>query len=378
MARKMIRTTFMSMLVVVFLLSMVTTSYAASYAPPAGPVINYFETDSANVNVGDTVVLSWDVDNATSIEIIGLEKLPEDKLPLEGTMEVWPMDSTTYVLNAYGANGSMKSVSVDVNVGVSGDVEIKSFTAEKTELEPNESTTLSWKLLNAKSFEIIGLEKLPESVKQPEKEIPVTEGSLEIWPFASTAYVLQVTGFKGEIVSKTIMVTVLEDKVSIDSVKINPDEIELGQKATISWETTNAEKVSIDGVSNNLPADGTVQVKPDKSGTINYKVVAIGKNGDKATKSVNLVVKQTQKEVKIISFDADKMEVSRGTLVKFTWATENADGCMLVTSDGLKLTNRPANGLIRITPNKTRDYTLIAYSGDQQNTVEKTITIKVK
>lgn len=369
MARKVIKSTFMGLLVLSMVLGMALSASAASYAPPAAPVINYFTSSAASVEMGDTVTLSWDVQNAESIEIIGIEKLPEE-LPMKGTLEAWPLASTTYVLNAYGANGTMTSATVDVNVGAQGAVEIVEFKASATQVESGTPVTLSWKLLNAKSIEIIGLEKLPE------KEIPVTEGSLEAWPMATTTYVLQAVGFKGEIVSKSLTVTIVDKPVSIDSLTINPAEITLGEAATISWKASNAVKVNISGITGDLSAEGSAQVKPTEAGTKTYTVTAVGQNGDVATKSVNLVVKQ-KIVPKIIKFEATKTEVSRGTLVKLSWETENADGCMIVTSDGLRLLNRPANGSISLTPNVTRTYTLIAYDG-QQNTVEKDITIVVK
>ena len=64
----------MSLLVLIMVLSMALSATAASYAPPAAPVINYFTTSAASVEMGDTVTLSWDVQNAESIEIIGIEK----------------------------------------------------------------------------------------------------------------------------------------------------------------------------------------------------------------------------------------------------------------------------------------------------------------
>jgi len=363
----------MGMLVIVMVLGMAFSVSAASYAPPATPVINSFTASSTSITQGDTVLLKWDVDNAESIEILGIEKLPEgvEELPLKGEMDVWPFASTTFVLNAYGANGTMKSATIDVNVDAQGEVEILEFVSSAYQVEPMTTVNLSWKVLNAKSVEIIGLSKLPE------KELPAIEGSLEVWPEETTTYILQATGYKGEIISKSLTVSVVSNPVGIESLDIEPSEIFVGEKATISWKTLNAEKVSISGVDGDLPGEGSVEVAPTEPGTVTYTLKATGANGDVAQKSVNLVVKKVEKEIKILKFEADKTEVSRGTLVKFSWETENADGCMIVTSDGLRLMNRPANGGIAITPNKTRDYTLVAYDG-QQNTVEKTITVVVK
>ena len=100
MARKMIKRGMICILVIVMVLSTVSIATAATYAPAAAPVINSFTASSTSVAAGDTVILKWDVSGAQSIEILGLEKTPEG-LPLKGEMEVWPLATTTYVLNAY-------------------------------------------------------------------------------------------------------------------------------------------------------------------------------------------------------------------------------------------------------------------------------------
>jgi hypothetical protein len=347
-----------------------TSVLADDYIPPTTPVINSFTASETDVTSGETISLSWDVSNAKSIEILGLEK-QEESLPLVGQLDdVWPTTSTTYILNAFGENGSMISKTIDVNVDVSGSVEILSFTSSSQQLQLGETAMLHWKVLNAKSVKIYGLEKFPEG-----KDIPIVEGDLEVFPLATTTYVLQALGFNGEIVSKVVTVSVFNDPVSIESLTINPDEIKLGETAKISWTTKNAVKVNISGISKDLPANGSIEVKPTSSGTIIYTVKATGALGDKYTKTISLKV--TDSGPKITNFSATSYSVSRGELVTISWNTENAIGCTLITSDGATLRNRPPNGKISLTPNSTKSYTLIAHDADG-NTAEKTITIKVR
>jgi hypothetical protein len=360
----------MGILVIAILLSTVSTAFASDYVAPPTPVINSFTASATNVVLGDTVTLKWNVSNAVKVEILGLEKLPEEDIPLIGEIESWPMASTTYVLNAYGANGTMISATVDVNVDTTGPLSIVSFTASATQIQSGDTVKLKWQVKNAKSIEIIGLEKLPE------KELPILEGELDVWPLATTTYILQAVGFQGEIASKAVTVLVVDNPVSIESASISPSEITLGQTATISWKAINASKVNISGVTGDLPATGSVVVKPTAAGTVKYEISATGSLGDVAKTTVSLVVKEVP-SVKILTYKASAYEVSRGTLVKLSWTTENATGCMILTSDGLKLLNRPANGSISITPNVTRTYTLVAYDADG-NTDEQTIEIIVK
>jgi len=366
----MIKRGMICILVIVMVLSTVSIATAATYAPAAAPVINSFTASSTSVAAGDTVILKWDVSGAQSIEILGLEKTPEG-LPLKGEMEVWPLATTTYVLNAYGQGGTMTTKTITVNVGTAqGPVKIEYFTATPTKVQPGETSTLKFKITNVKSYEIVGLEKLPECYPS----VPTVEESVEVWPLATTSYVLMAYGFKGESASAVVTVTVESaKKVAINSFTVSPSQIQQGASATLSWNVSNASNIKIEGVKDNLAASGTLSVSP--TATREYKLIATGVSGDTATATVVVTVAAAN-NVKILTFTADKTTVSRGTLVKLSWTTQNATGCTILTSDGLKLTNRPANGSISITPNATRTYTLVAYNASQQ-TVEKSITITV-
>jgi hypothetical protein len=80
---------------------------------------------------------------------------------------------------------------------------------------------------------------------------------------------------------------------------------------------------------------------------------------------------------KIISFTASKIEIAKGKLVTMKWSAENAKGCILIISNGLKITGRAVSDSISVTPSETLTYTLIAYDEDF-NSDEKSVTIIVK
>src|SRR5229473_6007333 len=60
------------------------------------------------------------------------------------------------------------------------------------------------------------------------------------------------------------------------SISVSPDTIEKGQSATLTWQTSNATDVSIDGIGAVQPS-GTQQVTPPDSAT--YHLVAKGAGG---------------------------------------------------------------------------------------------------
>ncbi len=83
------------------------------------------------------------------------------------------------------------------------------------------------------------------------------------------------------------------------------------------------------------------------------------------------------KTEEIISFTASATSIEKGALVTLKWETKDATSCEIVTDDELKLTNRPIDGQIAITPNKSRTYILIAYNVNDVTAMES-ITINVE
>ena len=80
-----------------------------SPTPTGLPVINYFTASPSSISPGDSSTLSWDVDNATSVNIdngVGL-------VISTGARVIFPMMSTNYTLTATNSTGSsMKSTTV--------------------------------------------------------------------------------------------------------------------------------------------------------------------------------------------------------------------------------------------------------------------------
>jgi len=72
------------------------------------------------------------------------------------------------------------------------------------------------------------------------------------------------------------------------SITVSPDTIQAGQSATLTWQTTNATDVSIDGIGAVQPS-GSQQVSPNDSAT--YHLVAKGPGGTQEA-STSLTVTQ--------------------------------------------------------------------------------------
>lgn len=173
------------------------------------PKIADFQVKPARIHQGETVTLSWKVDNATLIVLnpLGLEKDPR----LYQSQTHAPDTTTTYVLSAKNAVGEVatKSVTVQVVPVTTSLAEISSFKAKPEQILTGQSSTLSWSVTNAASVEITNVIGSPLKPKDNVKVSPTT----------TTTYTLTAKDNKGIAVTKDVKVTVSEPALPPE----NPD-----------------------------------------------------------------------------------------------------------------------------------------------------------
>jgi uncharacterized cupredoxin-like copper-binding protein len=256
------------------------------FAADAAAIVT-FVANATSIKAGETVTLSWQVTGASHVELIGMEKEDEAVLPLTGAIEAWPMTTTSYTLIAYGLDGNGVSKSLTVNVGTKGDVKIDSFNASTAKVTPGQTVLLSWKVSNGTSVRIMGIEKEDEVIWP-------LQGSVAVWPAATTTYILEATGFNGEVASASVTVNVTESQgPTIISFTANKTEIRPGELVIMSWITQNALYCTIVTSSgkkllNRLPI-GLVLLTPDITTT--YTLTAYGINGTQTTGPLTITVR---------------------------------------------------------------------------------------
>ena len=150
-------------------------------AAPPGPSVS-FNANPEVINSGGASTLSWTSKKADTVIIdngIG-------DVPLNGSISVTPLDSTTYTITASGSSGTASS-SVTVTVNTSGPQPPSvSINASTTLLLQGESSTLSWNSSNAESVTIDnGIDGVSAS------------GSLVVTPSQTTTYTISATGQGG-------------------------------------------------------------------------------------------------------------------------------------------------------------------------------------
>jgi len=237
----------------------------------AAPTI-WFSASPDVINKGQSVTLTWQVNNASIIEIEGIGMIEPS-----GSKKVKPTENTTYTLTAIGDGGTRIS-SVDIEV-TSGPVPVILFTASSDTIQKGQSVTLTWQVTNASSVSIEGIGKVQAS------------GSRKIKMTESAVYTLTAVGEGGEQVA-TVEVEVAEPPPI--EARVNLQGVTFGSgNATL---TPNAKKV-LDGVAEQLLANPKVKIeiqghtdnqgKPAANQDLSYRR-AKAVVGYLATKGVNM------------------------------------------------------------------------------------------
>jgi Big-like domain-containing protein/FG-GAP repeat protein/K319-like protein len=216
----------------------------------------------------ESTMLFWDTkyaDSATIDQGIG-------SVSLSGSMTIYPTESTTYTLTAIGPGG-ISSVSAYVQVGLPPSVIL---SAEPGTIIMGESSTLTWDTTHADSATIdqgIGSVNL--------------SGSMTIYPTETTYYTLTAIGPGGiSSVSTYVYVQCPQPSATLIAVPVTITE---GESSTLTWNTTNADSVTIEPDVGSVALNGSVSVSP--AVTTNYTLTATGPCGS-TQRSVTVTVRK--------------------------------------------------------------------------------------
>src|SRR5882724_4100243 len=139
---------------------------------------------------------------------------------------------------------------------------IDSFRAVPSTIAVGQSATLTWETSNATTVTLTGT------------PVPV-DRALAVSPPTTTSYDLLADGVSGRITLTVTQPAPPPPASSIDSFRAVPTTITVGQSATLTWETSNATTVTLNGTT--VPADGALTVSPPT--TTSYDLLADGVSG---------------------------------------------------------------------------------------------------
>lgn len=265
------------------------------------PVIHSFKANKRQARGGESIVLSWEVERATTILIDGIGTITG------GSLTVTPVHDTTYTLRAYSFSGRESVATFRVAVDKTPP-SIHSFKADRLFLEDKNPLVLSWSVSGATKVEVSGLgEVLPQH-------------SAELFPKEDTKFTLKATSFYGIVSTEEISITVSKEPPVIRSFYADKYILKDETPATLFWEVENAESLSIDngvGVVTNM----TEAQAHNMDDTV-YTLKAISYFGVVST--VSLEIKISKEPPEITHFSADKEFILADFESCLTWETKGA------------------------------------------------------
>ena len=245
---------------------------------------------------------------------------------------------------------------------------VESFTGSPDSVNPGQTVRLQWRTNNATSVDIEGVGTGLNA--NDSKEVTVSQ---------STTFKLIAKG-EGGNAERNWPVTVKNvpapKPATISVFEAKPQKIKAGESTTLTWVTSDAQSVTIEGVGANLPPSGSRQVTPPQ--TMSYKITASNPSGGADT-SFQVIVEAkpslSTDETAGIRTALDNLQEAYGSLtidemVK-VWPSLNSDG---KKKNGLRTLFKGVQALrVKFTqcanPNVSGDTAKISCTQTMSNTV---------
>ena len=312
--------------------------------PPPAPVCTLTATPVAVVT-GDSSVLSWTTQNATSFSIN--QSIGAVTPVVGGTRSVTPAVTTTYTGTATGAGGTVHcTATVTVTNTPPPPAPVCTLVANPSTIQQGNTSTLTWTTQNATSF----------SINQGIGAVtPVSGGTRNVGPLVTTTYTGTATGAGGTVnCAATITVTELPPPPAlVCTLTATPTAIQTGGSSVLSWTTENATTFVINqSIGNATPVSaGTRSVSPVVTTT--YTGTASGPGGTvhcTATVTVTPVP-----PAPVCTLVANPVAVQLGGSSTLTWTTQNATTFSI--DQGINTVIPTEGGSRLVTPSVTTTYT---------------------
>ncbi len=267
-------------------------------------------TFSANpeiIEYGQESTLTWTADGAESIQIDNGVGVVTGKQ----SVTVKPSVTTTYTLTATkGIQNQTRSTQVKVKPG------ILKLEAVPASIAAGQKTVLSWETIGAKSVTLDG-------------KVVDSKDSLEVSPTQTTTYKLLATNDAGTLEkSVTVTVAAAPQKPVIESFSADKTTLKAGESAILSWKTTGAATVTLNGEA--VSATGTQTVTP--ATTTTYTLLAENQ-GQQAKQELTLTVASNVVLPTIKDFRSTKANYAEGEDIVLNWTAEKATQLILISME---------------------------------------------
>lgn len=183
----------------------VLTVLPAPEPPP--PAIVSFKAEPSQVTKGEPVTLSWQVQNAAKLLLSPVGELD----PLLTSVRDMPSVTTTYTLVAINTAGRKVEKKITVKVRDPNALEVLEFKADPSVITAGGTVTLRWRVQAASRVVI------DNGVGEVSPQ-----GETVVSPTQDTTYTLTATNDAGEVVTKSVKVTVTATPPMTTPPSVNP------------------------------------------------------------------------------------------------------------------------------------------------------------
>jgi hypothetical protein len=369
------------------------------------PRIVRFSASPSSINTGDVSILSWQVENASSVSID--PGIPSAN-PI-GADKVVPMVTTHYRLtatNAYGSTSAIMIVTVGATGGSTGGITggtidgtaggttgettggttpasppapgvpltILSFTASPASINEGDSAVLNWFTSNATGATISGVGNV------------AVNGSLVVYPTATTTYILEAAnGYNSTSASATVSVV---PRLTSPSSGYPPvihsftgSVSSTTGLVTLNWSTTSATSATISNgiLSQPVNTSGNTTFSGGGGGSYTYTLTATNSYGNSTATTTVFVPLSTPSTPPSGSIPTASLSVSPSTIasggeVMLSWSTSGATYSDI--SDGVNtMVLSSPTGSIAARPTATTTYILTARNLNGSNYASQTVTV---
>jgi len=222
------------------------------------PTVN-IAVDPGTILLGESSTLSWtstDADTAAIDQGIG-------SVAVTGSISLSPIETTTYSITVNGSGGSATE---NVTLTITHPVPVVSISANPSEIQLGESSTLNWSSTNADSCVI-----------EPGIGTVDPSGSFTVSPTETTNYIITAIGAGYTVVANTTIMVVDPNGPPTVSFDAQPSSIQKGEPSVLSWDSINAESAYIDNGIGVVATSGSTVVSPEYTTT--YSITVTGTTG---------------------------------------------------------------------------------------------------
>jgi hypothetical protein len=239
-----------------------------------------FSASHPSILPGQVSVLSWKTEGCFDVSLDGANVV------FSGTQNVQPIVTTTYTLNASGINSTGVSAQTTVTVGsTNSSCTISDFSASPSSVYRGDRSTISWSTSGCVNINITDVGSGLAS-----------SGEHNVYPTSTTTYTLNASDINGVGVGAQVTVNIRSSGGGgggggSSSCKINKfitddSSIAQGGHATLTWDTSNCNDVSLSGFGS-VSNDGSKIVYP--AYTTTYTLTA-EKGSTRKTEDVKITV----------------------------------------------------------------------------------------